>query len=188
MLLFTIALIILYNLVLELYNTSKISKNSFLALFRKNFYYTNFNNTIFPHIIFYMLFEELAFRKSLIISVQNLIISLPLILYLGFKNFLDERFYLFFYSFYALLLIIIFKKDYSSKWIQRINLVVYLVTLSVFHLSKFSTGKNDFFELFLNNLIPIFIIGMILAHIRLKFNSYWSFSLYCVIVTLTNIF
>jgi hypothetical protein len=188
MLLVSITLVILYSLVLALYTTSTISQHSIFALFKENFYFSNFNTTIFLHIIFYMLFEELAFRKSLIVSIKNLAISLPLILYLSFKSFIDESFYLFIYSFYALLLLVIYKKVFSAKWIQRINIVLSLIALSIFHLSKFSTDTTDFFELFFNNIIPIFIIGAVLAHVRIKFDSYWSFSLYFVIVALANIF
>ena len=188
MLLVSFSIVISYNLVLELYNTSTISKHSFLTLFRANFYFSNINNTIFPHIIFYMLFEELAFRKSLVISVQNLILSLPLLLYLSFKDFMNDSFYLFIYSFYALLLIIIYKKEISAKWTQSINIIISLLALAVFHISKFSTDNTNFVELFFNNMIPILIIGTVLAHLRLKFNSYWSFALYFVLIILVNIF
>ncbi len=185
--LLSIALLVLYSFTLEFYITSSVSKNSFLSLFKENFHLTNFYNTIFPHIIFYMLFEELAFRKSLVISVKNLAISLPLILYLSFKSFLDESFHLFIYSFYALFIIIIFKREYSSKFMQRIHTLVSLLALTVFHLSKFSTDKTDSFELIFSNLIPFFLIGVTLAHVRMKFDSPWSIFSYFLIVLVANI-
>ena len=187
MLLMSFSLVIVYTVVLDLVSTSTLSKPSVFRLFRENFFFSNIENPIFPHIIWYMLFEELAFRKSLVIWVKNLIMSLALLLYISFISFIDESFMLFIYSSYVLLLIVIYKKENSNKWSQRINIIFSLVALAVFHASKFVTEHTDTIDLFLIYIIPILMIGGVLAHLRLKFNSYWSFSLYFVIVLMSNI-
>ena len=184
----SIALVTIYSLLLEVCTSSTISKNTYLSLIKENFNFANYINAIFPHIIFYMLFEELAFRKSLVISRKNLIISLPLLLYLSFQSFLAESNFLFIYGLYALIIIILYKKANLSKWLNRLNSIVSVAVLAAFHVSKFSSDISVSVEFFSKYLIPMLLIGLILAHIRLKFNSYWSFAVNFVIIVLVQLF
>jgi len=62
------------------------------------------------------------------------------------------------------------------------NVVIALAALVTFHISKFEVVEMNTVTLFLKYVIPILIVGGVLAHLRLKFDSYASVLSYFLIM------
>ena len=179
-------LLLLYGICLVLIYNNDFSVSSGMFVLKENFHYAQYNNKIFPAIIFYIFFEEFVFRKSLQISINNILLTLPLLFFLGCKSFLDQSAHLYTYGIYSLFIIIFYNRRVNSKWVQKINFVLSLITLSTFHVSKFELEYTSGREILFYHIIPIIIIGIVLAHLRLKFNSFSSLIAYFLIISFTN--
>ncbi len=183
----TILFLLIYSFILELIFNSNTSYLNAVSILKENFIRLNFKNHIFPHIFFYLLFEELAFRKSLVISLKHIAITLPLLLFLGTNSFIDESIYLYFYGLYALFIIIVYQKYAASKWMRNLNIVFSLLVLCGFHLSKFDLGDINSIEIFVQYIIPMMMVGSVLIYLRLKYDSYASVLSYLLILLIVNL-
>jgi len=187
-LLLSFAIIYIYSLILTIIKYSpEQSKSLFFTLLIENFSKKNFGAFLLPNIVFYVLYEELTFRKSLIPSENNIIISVILLFYLTAKGFLENTFSLYIFTPYAIFLIFCFKNKYSSDIAKAINVILALLSLSVFHTLKFTNEQILSLNLLIYNAVPMLILGSFLAYLRLKFNSFMSIITYLIFYLIVHL-
>ncbi len=176
--------ILLYTVIIENTYTSTIADDGIFSLLTANFKY---HNGFLPNILLYLVFEELAFRKSLKITGEHLILSLPLLFILSGHAFLNEDNSLYIFALYGIFLITLYKLKYTSQFIRVINFVLSLAALCAFHISMFTRDSYHDYDLLFFNIIPIIIVGISFAFIRLKFNSSWSLIAYVIFILTTQL-
>ncbi len=157
--------ILLYLACCYLLSKSDLTGN-FSTLLRINFTHSNYAGFLVAHTTFYLLFEELAFRAVLNKSKIELTISVILLLILSIQQFTSGAFSFYVFAFYGLFLLAQLNKSSPLDRAIFIDKFLCLCALSCFHLLKFELSNLEMFDLLLNYILPIVILGMILMYLR----------------------
>jgi hypothetical protein len=140
------------------------------------------------------LIEEFAFRMPLSLNRNQILFSIPCIVFLVFiffKKIFSIETSLIFCFLFALLIYITMKigfaKDHSFI---LIHILTFLFAISHWNNSKDLDGLHFFFR-FTIYIIPMLITGYFLAYIRLKYSLFWAIITHCthnLVFTLPIIF
>jgi len=164
------------------------STENFRRLLQINFTSINYSGLLISKPLFYILYEELAFRSSLKDSKVVLVLASAFLLILSIYQFsrADYSFYLF--SIYGLFLLIHLNRQAQSRTSLFMNYILGLLGLCSFHLLKFDLSIIPINTVLTNYLFPILLLGIFLNYLKNRYNRIASLLCYLLIYLISQRF
>lgn len=153
----------------------------FETLLKINFtskYYIGF---LIPNTIFYILFEEVAFRNPLKKTRLNLSLAITLLLVLSVHQFPEAQASFYLFSVYGLFLLVHLNKPTMNPILKYTNMALSFCALSLFHLLKFDLNQTPFFEQMTHYVLPILGLAILLSYLRIKYTIATSLLSYLIL-------
>ena len=180
-------LLAIFTFLIGILLLSRLQPNSnFSKLLQANFTQMNYSGFLIAKPLFYIFFEEFAFRAALKPTRYFLGIAAFLVLFLSINQFPGASLSFYLFSVYGLFLLIQFNKNLQTKFILGLHYLLSLSALNAFHLLKFDLREFSIDQLILTYLLPITMLGTMLFWQRLKHPPAISLLTYLFIYLLSS--
>jgi len=186
---------VLLSILLNFFDTSLISYNSYNIIRESSNMHKPFEKLIFYTLIFAPIIEEIIFRLHLKFNNKNFLISLSVLIIAIIKAYNVSLILFYIFFIYAVVLIVIWFLSRilkSNNIMFKINIILSILFFGLSHISHIKIYNLQFWPVYLHYFIPLFIFGYYLSKIRLKLNIFYSvlahfvFNLIPIVIMILN--